>query len=101
MDVSLEYVEDEEIYERVVEGGILKARTSLWISTANVKDMRVRLGRRYRSIVHVLVPDRVPERPLQPNGRGTEATEPVDRDESRFRGVAFLGESPEGCGARF
>lgn len=56
MDVSLEYVEDEEIYERVVEGGILKARTSLWISTANVKDMRVRLGRRYRSIVHVLVP---------------------------------------------
>ncbi|MFC1671675.1 phospholipase D family protein [Planctomycetota bacterium] len=56
MDVSLEYLEDEQIYDRVVDGGILKAKKSLWIATANVKDMRVRMGRRYRSIVHVLAP---------------------------------------------
>ena len=56
MDVELEYLEDREIYERVVEGGILKAKRSLWIATANVKDMRVKLGRAYKSITHVLTP---------------------------------------------
>lgn len=56
MDVELEYLEDREIYERVVEGGILKAKRSLWIATANVKDMRVRLGRAYKSITHILSP---------------------------------------------
>lgn len=56
MQVELEYIEDAQIYEQVVEGGIMKAKRSLWISTANVKDMRVRIGRRYRSITHVLGP---------------------------------------------
>lgn len=56
MDVTLEYVEDREIYERVVEGGILKAKKSLWIATANVKDMRVIVGRQYQSITHILSP---------------------------------------------
>jgi phosphatidylserine/phosphatidylglycerophosphate/cardiolipin synthase-like enzyme len=56
MEVSLEYLEDEHIYERVVQDGILKARTSLWIATANVKDMRVKVGRTFQSIVHILAP---------------------------------------------
>ena len=56
MEVSLEYLEDEHIYERVVQDGILKAHTSLWIATANVKDMRVKVRRTFKSIVHVLAP---------------------------------------------
>ncbi len=56
MEVSLEYLEDEQIYKRVVEEGILKAARALWIATANVKDMQVRLGKAYRSITHVLGP---------------------------------------------
>ncbi len=56
MEVSLEYLEDEHIYERVVQDGILKAKKSLWIATANVKDMHVKVGRSFQSIVHVLAP---------------------------------------------
>jgi phosphatidylserine/phosphatidylglycerophosphate/cardiolipin synthase-like enzyme len=56
MNAEIEYLEDEEIYERVVENGILKARKSIWIATANVKDMRVRVNRSYRSITRVLGP---------------------------------------------
>jgi phosphatidylserine/phosphatidylglycerophosphate/cardiolipin synthase-like enzyme len=55
--VSAEYLEGEAIYERVVEGGILAARRSIWIATANVKDLHLRRARPL-SLVSVLA-DRI------------------------------------------
>ena len=53
MDVELELLEGEELYRRVVLETLLGARESVWIATANVKDCRIELGRRYASIVEV------------------------------------------------
>jgi hypothetical protein len=41
MRIDAEYLEDEELYERVVEGGIAGAAVSLDLATANLKSMRV------------------------------------------------------------
>ncbi len=38
---TVELVADRAHYERVVLGAMLKARVSLWIATANLKDVRV------------------------------------------------------------
>lgn len=50
MEVDLELVGGEALYERVVRGLMLKARSSLWIATANVKDCQVELDGGFRSI---------------------------------------------------
>lgn len=41
MQVGLEYLEDWELYRRVLVEGICRARQSVWIATANLKDVRV------------------------------------------------------------
>ncbi|MEW6359180.1 MAG: phospholipase D family protein [Planctomycetota bacterium] len=48
------YLENREIYEAVVLGGVARARRSIDIATANVKDMHVESGRRFVSIVAIL-----------------------------------------------
>jgi phosphatidylserine/phosphatidylglycerophosphate/cardiolipin synthase-like enzyme len=48
------YLESEAIYDRVVEDGILVAERSIWIATANVKDLHLRRRGRPVSIVRVL-----------------------------------------------
>jgi phosphatidylserine/phosphatidylglycerophosphate/cardiolipin synthase-like enzyme len=66
-DVRLRLVSDEAHYEQIVRGAIAKAKVSIWISTANVKEMRVESGegpasssraragsRRFESILAVL-----------------------------------------------
>lgn len=44
-------IQNEEHYREVVEKGILRAKKYVKIATANVKDLRVRKGKRYHSIV--------------------------------------------------
>jgi phosphatidylserine/phosphatidylglycerophosphate/cardiolipin synthase-like enzyme len=39
--VSLRLVRDSEHYDELIERGILRAKTSIWISTANLKDVHV------------------------------------------------------------
>jgi phosphatidylserine/phosphatidylglycerophosphate/cardiolipin synthase-like enzyme len=39
MRIEAEYLEDEELYERVVESGLVSARESLDLATANLKTM--------------------------------------------------------------
>ena len=51
MGSPFQIIQDEEHYTRVVEGGILRAKKYARIATANVKDLRVRRGKRYISIV--------------------------------------------------
>jgi phosphatidylserine/phosphatidylglycerophosphate/cardiolipin synthase-like enzyme len=42
-----------ELYREVVLDKLARARESVWIATANVKEMQVEIGGRYRSIVEV------------------------------------------------
>ena len=49
--MSIQYLENEEIYTRVVLEGILEAKTSVWIATANVKDLRIKEGKKYVSVI--------------------------------------------------
>lgn len=50
-DHPLRFITDDEHYEEVVEGGILRAETSVKIATANVKEIRIRRRGRYDSIL--------------------------------------------------
>jgi len=51
MTVELELLEGHELYPRVVQATLLRARRTAWIATANVKDCQVELGGRFTSIV--------------------------------------------------
>ena len=44
----------EELYRSVILDKLVHARESVWISTANVKEMQIETGGRYRSILEVL-----------------------------------------------
>ena len=44
----------EELYRNVILDKLVHARESVWISTANVKEMQVETGGRFRSILEVL-----------------------------------------------
>jgi len=48
------YLENEEIYDAVVLGGMAKAKRNLDIATANLKDMHVAYGSGFVSIVEML-----------------------------------------------
>ncbi len=47
----MKLIENREIYTDVVENGILNARKLVWIATANLKDLHVKSGRKYVSIL--------------------------------------------------
>jgi phosphatidylserine/phosphatidylglycerophosphate/cardiolipin synthase-like enzyme len=47
----MQIIQDKEIHTEVVENGILKARQFVWIATANLKDMHIRQGSKYISIL--------------------------------------------------
>lgn len=51
MWAELEYVENSDIYSEIIEEGIKKARESIWIATANVKNLRIRHKKRIISII--------------------------------------------------
>lgn len=53
MQVNVTYLEDSEIYDRVVREGLMRAERTVWIATANVKDCQIEVNRAYRSIVRV------------------------------------------------
>ncbi len=48
--MDIKYLENIEIYESVILDGIRNADHSIWIATANVKDLRVEEDKRYVSI---------------------------------------------------
>ena len=52
MDGNLRYIENEELFDTVVLDGILKARRSVLIATANLKDLHVPSRGKYRSIAY-------------------------------------------------
>lgn len=42
-----------ELHETVIEGQVLNARSTVWIATADLKDMHVRRGRSFKPILDV------------------------------------------------
>ena len=53
MPIDLEYLEDWNLYSRVIREGVLLAKEILLIATANLKDAQVEVGDSYKSIVEV------------------------------------------------
>ena len=51
--MKIHYLENIEIYKKVVLNGILTVSHSLWIATANVKDLQVGNGKHFVSILKV------------------------------------------------
>lgn len=51
--IVAEWVSGEDLYRRVVQERIAQARESVWISTANVKEMYVDQGGEFRSILEL------------------------------------------------
>jgi phosphatidylserine/phosphatidylglycerophosphate/cardiolipin synthase-like enzyme len=54
LQVELTYLEGRDIYSKAVLGGILEAKQSVWIATANLKDAQVEWKGRYVSILRPL-----------------------------------------------
>jgi phosphatidylserine/phosphatidylglycerophosphate/cardiolipin synthase-like enzyme len=50
---DIHYLEDRELYEAVIRHGLLDATSSIRVSTANLKNVRVQVGKRYVSIVTI------------------------------------------------
>jgi len=51
MQVDVTYLEDREIYDRVLREAVPRAERSIWIATANLKDCQIEINRSFRSIV--------------------------------------------------
>ncbi len=49
--MDVQYLENENIYKSVILNGIFGAKESVWIATANVKDLQIEEGRKYISIL--------------------------------------------------
>ena len=49
--MDAQFLQNREIYNQLVVAHMLKARASIWIATANVKDMQIEHRRRYRSVL--------------------------------------------------
>lgn len=47
----LELLSGTDLHDRVIVHGVLQAERTVWIATANLKDMHVALGRGYRPIL--------------------------------------------------
>jgi phosphatidylserine/phosphatidylglycerophosphate/cardiolipin synthase-like enzyme len=56
---GVELLVGEALHDRVIRDSVLGARRFVWIATANLKDMRLKDGRRYRPILEVF--DRMAE----------------------------------------
>lgn len=50
---SLEILVNEELHARVILQGVLRAERYVWIATANLKDMHVKVGRSFKPILDV------------------------------------------------
>ena len=50
-DETLKLLFNRDIYKEVIERVVLSARSTVWIATADVKDLHVKVGRGYRPIL--------------------------------------------------
>ena len=74
LSIHADYLEGEELAREVLQNGILKAKESLWLATANLKDVRVH-RRKLLSILVAMARDGVEVRLLhagKPSARAVE-----------------------------
>ena len=78
----LEYITDRDIYDRVINGRIEKARKFLWIATSDLKDLHVHKARRmvpFLEILSDLVAKRIEVRLLHAKEPGPAFREDFDK----------------------
>ena len=51
--MGVELVTGSDLHERVIQQGVMEANRFVWIATANLKDMRVEHGGRFRPILKI------------------------------------------------
>ena len=51
--ITAELLANADLYKEVVQRRMAEARESVWIATANVKEMQIELGGRFRSIIEL------------------------------------------------
>ena len=54
LDVGVSYFENSDLYREVIQERVLNATQSIWIATANAKDLQVELHGRYVSLIEEL-----------------------------------------------
>ena len=50
---NIEIIFGQELHEKVIVESVLNAKRTVWIATANLKDMHVKMARRYEPILEV------------------------------------------------
>jgi len=86
----LEYITDRDIYERVINGRIKKARKFVWIATSDMKDLHVHKGSRmvpFLEILSDLVTKRVEIRLLHAKEPGPAFREDFDKYPNLIKGM--------------
>jgi phosphatidylserine/phosphatidylglycerophosphate/cardiolipin synthase-like enzyme len=53
LPAELRIVYGSELHETVIEGYVLNALSTVWIATADLKDMHVRAGRKFKPVIDV------------------------------------------------
>ncbi|MFC1839765.1 phospholipase D-like domain-containing protein [Thermodesulfobacteriota bacterium] len=51
LSTEIELLTNKQLHDRVIEDAVLNARKFVWIGTANLKDMHIRRGKRYKPIL--------------------------------------------------
>ena len=51
LSTEIELLTNKQLHDRVIEDAVLNARKFIWIGTANLKDMHIRRGKRYKPIL--------------------------------------------------
>lgn len=54
LEVNVTYLENSDLYRKVIVERLLNANESVWIATANAKDLQVEIGGHYTSLIDEL-----------------------------------------------
>ncbi len=54
IEASVTYLENSDLYHEVIEKQVLHAHSSVWIATANAKDLHYRKNRKFESLIEEL-----------------------------------------------
>ncbi len=85
-----EFITNEQIYERVLQGIVLEARKFVWIATADIKDLHVKKGRRmvpFLEILSDLINDGISVRLIHAKEPGPNFRKDFDRYPALFEGL--------------
>jgi phosphatidylserine/phosphatidylglycerophosphate/cardiolipin synthase-like enzyme len=88
--MNMEFITDEEIYERVILDAVPKAKRYLWIATSDIKDLHVSKGKRmvpFLEILSDLIEKNVLIRLIHAKEPGPNFRRDFDRYENLIKGM--------------